>query len=148
MTDDFDWSEGSEDKNDGSEDRKPVFSFKDIPLPELVLVPLTEALSKLDRMLDLKNKIAVANNKHRPYLSAVGNLAQELLIGYHDHLQKHPMKCRALTYVMVSVLRSWWKLHQVSPTSKLSTRTSSPWQRTLGPGLESTQSGVSLPPWR
>ena len=45
MTDDFDWSEGSEDKNDGSEDRKPVFSFDKIPLPELKLVTLDEDLS-------------------------------------------------------------------------------------------------------
>ena len=98
MTDDCDWSEGPEDKDDGSDDRKPAFSFKDVPLPELVLVPLAKARLKLDKMLDLKNKIAVADQKHHLYLKAVGNLAQEFLIEYHDHLQKHPMKCRALTY--------------------------------------------------
>merc|ERR1712086_680822 len=53
--------EDSEDEDDGSDDRKPAFSFKDVPLPELVLVPLDEALSKLDKMLDLKNRIASTN---------------------------------------------------------------------------------------
>ena len=92
MTDDNDWSEGlddSEDEDDGSDDRKPAFSFKDVPLPELVLVPLDEALSKLDKMLDLKNRIASTDQKYHRYLSAVGNLARGFLIEYHDHRQKH-----------------------------------------------------------
>ena len=52
MVDDSDWSEDSEDEDDGSDDRKPAFSFKDVPLPELVLVTLDEALSKLDKMIN------------------------------------------------------------------------------------------------
>jgi hypothetical protein len=63
----------------------------------LVLVPLDEALSKLDKMLDLKNRIASTDQKCHRYLSTVGNLARGFLVEYHDHLQKHPMKCRALT---------------------------------------------------
>ena len=84
MVDDSDWSEDSEDEDHGSDDRKPAFSFKDVPLPELKLVTLADALSKLDKMLDLKNKIASTDPKYHRYLSEVGDLAQEFLIGGYD----------------------------------------------------------------